>query len=269
MFGVSSRYNDSIPLTVAAPASVAQHAEDLIPPPQADRRKRDRRIDARDQHALRVAKPDLDMGTVTERLVLRLAATAKRDSVSHLVRETIRGHDLDAAAQPKRAAALLVRILDNTDGHRQHRLHRRAGVLVPRHQPPGRTKLHLPDEGRAHHRIVGVLDLAPDRSVWIAEAAGRAKAPRIGQPHGRTVKHLRHGGIGLARRGFLAVEPHLAVRAIAIRLAPRAAAPAKRVAFPCWKTLALDPAFRTALDIGADDLLGQRDFPGNQIGTIL
>src|SRR6185437_12852355 len=191
------------------------------------------------------------MGTVTERLVLRLAATAERDSVSYLVRETIRGHDLDAAAQPKRAAALLVRILDNTDGHRQHRLHRRAGVLVPRHQPPGRTKLHLPDEGRAHRRIAGVLDLAPDRSMRIAEAAGRAKAPRIGQPHGRAVK------------------PHLAVRAVAIRLAPRVAASAERIALSRRKTLALDPAFRTALGIGADDLLGQRDFPGNQIGTIL
>jgi len=123
----------------------------------------------------------------------------------------VSGGDRYAAAHPERTSALLCRVFDQADGHRQFGLDRPSCRLVPGDQTPGRAVVDLADEHRLHPRLVGLFDLAPDLTVRIAETPERAEAFRVGELEDRAVQHLRLIEIGRAVGGLGAVKSDLEV----------------------------------------------------------
>jgi len=209
------------------------------------------------------------VGAVAEGFVFGGAATAEGDAIADLVLESLGGDDGNAATQPDGAGALLRGIFYQPNGDGEFGLDGLAGLFVDGDEAAGGAVAGLLDEALACGVVVGVLNLAPDLAVGIAEARESAEAFDVGELHGGAVEDLGLRGEGFARGSFCSVEFDALVRAIAEGFILRVAAAAERVVFRCWVNLALLPMFGFALLVDADDLLGQGHGAGDAIGTVL
>src|ERR1035438_9733713 len=118
------------------------------------------------------------MLAVAEGFVLRRTAAAKGHAVAELVFEAIGAYHWDAAAQPDRSGAILGRIFDQGDRRIIFWLHRFAGGVVPRHQPPRWTVAGLLHEVLACRRVVRSVHEIPHPPLGVTEArkSGHARA---------------------------------------------------------------------------------------------
>jgi hypothetical protein len=155
------------------------------------------------------------MRAVAERLVLRRSAAANGHVVASFILMTIRRGQRHAAAQPDRAAAVLRRILDQSDRERRIRFDGLARSLVEGKQPPGRAIVDLAQEHRPHVGIVGARDLRPDLAVRVAKARVGAQVPHVQQRKIGTVENPRLRRKGGARRRFGPVKADFRMGAVA------------------------------------------------------
>src|SRR5271165_991511 len=114
------------------------------------------------------------VSAVAERLVLRGAAAAQGHAVAHFVRVSVRARDRNSAAQPYRPRTGVGGIFDETDRRLILRLDRLTGLVIPGHEPSGRTIAGLLREHLARGRSVGLIDEIPDLAMRITKARERA-----------------------------------------------------------------------------------------------
>jgi len=141
------------------------------------------------------------VGAVAEGFVFGGAAAAEGDAIADLVLESLGGDDGNAATQPDGAGALLRGIFYQPNGDGEFGLDGLAGLFVDGDETAGGAVAGLLDEALACGVVVGVLDLAPDLAVGIAEAREGAEAFDVGELHGGAVEDLGLRGEGFARGG--------------------------------------------------------------------
>ena len=165
--------------------------------------------------ALLVTEPDTRVGSITERLIIRLPASAKGYPVPHLVGNAVGGYDLDVAAYPERAAYTFLRILHQDDGRGKFRLDWLAGGEIPGHQPSGRALADLTREGLAFRLRLDLRHRIPDFPVPVAEPSERAERLDVRQCERGPIDLLRLLGITLLAGRLRAIKPDLGVGSVA------------------------------------------------------
>ena len=173
-----------------------------------------------------VLKTDRSVRPVAERLVRRPAATAQRNPVPHFISKSVLATERNAAPNPERTAAALLRILDQAERRLEMRFVRLLSA-GPRRQPAGRAVV-----GFANRQVAGLLpfhaDQIPHLSFRIAKPGEGAIRAIVRQGDFRPFVPLgsveqRFFG---SRQRRIPVGSH--VRAVAIRLVAGMAATTQR-----------------------------------------
>lgn len=165
----------------------------------------------------RICRESGRVRAVAEGLVVRCAAATQRHPIPNLIGFAISGNYRDAAFDPDRAADFLVRVLDQTERRFEFRFDGFAGLLIPHHQPTGRTMRRLKFRQSPGFGIIALFDQVPNPPFRVAETGKGTKALRVSKVQGRTFDGLGLLQIRLTAGGFSSVELGLLVAAIAER----------------------------------------------------
>ncbi|MCX5730762.1 MAG: EcsC family protein [Deltaproteobacteria bacterium] len=199
-----------------------------------------------------------------------LATVAKRFGVAvSEVGLPVCADHLDPAPHGDASAALLGRVLDESELRRERRLVGLAGGLVPGDEASRRTGPRFLLRVSARLGLVRQLDQVPHLSVRIAESGEGAKRLCVRQAQRWPVDHLCLLEVGLPAGGLGPVEADLRVGPVAEGLLRRPPAAAERVPLLGRKDLPLLPAHRLSLRVHADDEPHQRQRATHQVGAVL
>src|SRR6185503_13911535 len=110
--------------------------------------------------------------------------------------------------------------------------------------------------------------LVPDLAVGVAETGEGAEALGVGERMARPFHGFRLLEIGLTAGGLAAIEVMPQVGAVAEGLGAGMAAAAEGVSLLQVVDVTLLPGFGTALGIGLDRLLGERQAAGDDVGAV-